>query len=110
MLERQDDFGRRLLTSEWSGTNFTFSTIVLFQHLNIRIVGQAVFAAGREVCGFPARTVEILFNLWRRHDGSYSSSAETLRKYSVTCEIEAGRSKLYAGAGLTNVLRGRWDV
>jgi hypothetical protein len=45
--------------------------VVFFQHLNIRIFGEAVFAGAREVCRFPARTVEILFDL-RSHFGGKS--------------------------------------
>jgi hypothetical protein len=37
--------------------NFTFSTMVLLEHLNVRIVGKAVLADGREVSGLPARPV-----------------------------------------------------
>ena len=93
MLERHNVSECKLLTGEWAGTDFTFSTIVLFQHLNIWVVGQAVFAAGREICGFPARTVEILFDLWWRHDGSYSlSSRDTPR---VQCDLrDRGRTKV----------------
>ncbi len=61
---------------EGSSAELAFSPIVFLQHLNVGVVGQAVFAAGREVCGFPPRTVEILFDLRWRHDESKRRSRE----------------------------------
>jgi hypothetical protein len=54
---------------ERSGADLAFGSVIFLQHLNVRVVGEAVFAAGREICGFPPRTVEILFDLGWRHDG-----------------------------------------
>lgn len=38
--------------------------MVFFQHLDVGVVRQAVFARAGEVGGFPARAIEILFDLW----------------------------------------------
>lgn len=40
--------------------------MVLFQHLDVRVLWQAAFAGAGEVGGFPAGAVEVLLNL-RRH-------------------------------------------
>ena len=40
--------------------------MILFQHLDVRVLRQAAFAGAGEVGGFPAGAVEVLLNL-RRH-------------------------------------------
>jgi len=40
--------------------------MILLEHLNEGVFRQAVFANAGEICGFPTRSVQILFDL-RRH-------------------------------------------
>jgi hypothetical protein len=47
--------------------HLAFSTIVLLQHLHVRVFGKAVLADGREIGRLPTGSVEILLDL-RRHD------------------------------------------
>jgi hypothetical protein len=42
--------------------------MVFFQHLHIGILRKAILTDGREVCRFPAGTVEIMFDLGRHGD------------------------------------------
>lgn len=52
---------------ERSAYNLAFCAMVFLEHLNVRIVGQAVLAHGGEVGGLPSGPVQILLNLWRGH-------------------------------------------
>ena len=42
--------------------------MVGLQHLYVWIVGQAVLANRREISSFPARAIEVMLDLWLRHD------------------------------------------
>ena len=43
--------------------------MILFEHLNVGIIWEAIFATGWEIGRLPPRSIQILFDLWRRHDG-----------------------------------------
>jgi hypothetical protein len=49
--------------------------VILLEHLHVRIFGETSFTDGGEVCGLPAGTVEVLFDLWG-HDGAGSFGVE----------------------------------
>lgn len=46
----------------------TYRSVVLLQHLHVRVVRQTLFADRREIGCFPSAPIQILLNL--RHSGS----------------------------------------
>lgn len=50
---------------EGPGAELTLSPEILLEHLDIWVLGKAVFADGRKVGRLPAGPVEIVFDLWR---------------------------------------------
>ena len=56
--------------------------MVLFDHLHIWIVGQAVFANRGEICCLPTRLIQVLLYLWRRH-GCETGNNKDLGEVSV---------------------------
>lgn len=61
----------------------TYSSVVLLQHLHIRIVRETFLAYGREVCGLPARSVQVLFNLRHSRDNEVARSAGGI--FGIVC-------------------------
>ena len=49
-------------------TNLTFRSVILFQHLYVRVVGETSFTDGGEVGLLPARAVDVLLDLRSSHD------------------------------------------
>ena len=52
-----------------SSADLAFGAMVGLEHLNVRVIREAIgFANGRKLCRLPAGAVEILLDLWGRHD------------------------------------------
>jgi hypothetical protein len=54
---------------ERASADLAFFAVVLFDHLHVRVFGEAVLADGGEVGGFPAGAVEVLLDLGRHVGG-----------------------------------------
>ena len=48
--------------------NLALGAVIFFEHLHVWVLGKTVLTHGREVCGLPARAVEIMLDLGR-HGG-----------------------------------------
>jgi len=61
---------RRMLVSfgsNWEVRARRTSSMVFFEHLDVGVLGETVFANRGEICGLPSRSIKILFNLRRGH-------------------------------------------
>jgi hypothetical protein len=85
---------------------FAFSAIILLDHLDVGVVGEAVLADGGKVGRLPARAVQILLNLRRGHDGwvfcevlrlQRSSAMTMLGGEEVSNEVSLGGALLCRG-------------
>lgn len=64
--------------SVYKGGGRTLSSMIIFKHLHVRVIGEAVLADGREVGSLPSGAVEILLDL-RRHYG-----VEMRKRYALS--------------------------
>lgn len=48
--------------------NLAFCAVVFLDHLHVGVFGETVFADGWEVGGLPTGAVEVVLDLWCRHD------------------------------------------
>jgi hypothetical protein len=51
--------------------DLAFGSVVLLQHLHVRVVREAAFTDGWKISRLPPGPVEVLFDLRRRHIGVY---------------------------------------